>query len=197
MTNVGKGSNFSDMDDQEDQSQTIEIFDEIGRSLWCYIEHHLSIDDADYLLLLPVDSPVEIFAWATDDDDEDVETLVDLTDEDIDRVFETAKAVLSEQNLSLKRTAFTLSVSGELPEVSEEEIITLDIAEDEESLDSEQFQRLAFFFQEEQEFEVCTPLDPLMFFARLDAQGSAHLLSPEEFQQMRPQLEAKLFESLE
>jgi len=197
MTNAGKGSDFSEMDDTEDQAPTVEIFDDAGQSLVCYVEHTLAIEDTEYLLLLPVDSPVEIFAWMTDDDDEEVETLVDLTEEDIDKVFDTAKAVLAEQELTLHRTAFTLSVKGDLPEVVEDEVITLDIGEDEASLDSEQFQRLAFFFHDEQEFEVCTPIDPLMFFARMTPEGKAQLLSPEEFQAVQPQLEAQLFEALE
>jgi len=201
MTKAGKGSDFSEMNDMEDeQLPTIELFDEAGRSLTCYVEQTLEVDDVEYLLLLPVDSPIEIFAWVTEDDDEEVETMVDLADEDVDAVFDTAKAVLAEQDLVLKRTAYTLSVSGDLPDVEEEDIITLDVGEDESSADpnqSEQFQRLAYFYHEDQEYEVCTPLDPLLFFARRDSEGEAKLLSPEEFQAVRPQLEAQLFDALE
>ncbi|NJL57989.1 DUF3727 domain-containing protein, partial [bacterium] len=74
---------------------------------------------------------------------------------------------------------------------------SLDIGEDEANLDSEQFQLLANFYYEEQEYAVCTPLDPLLFFARMNSEGNPELLSPEEFQMMRSQLEDQLFDDLE
>jgi hypothetical protein len=144
-----------------------------------------------------VDAPIEIFAWETDEEDEEAETLVDLTEEEIDEVFETARAVLAEQDLALKRTAYTLTAVGDLPEVDEEELITVDIGEEDAPTDSEQFQRITYFYYKEQEYDICTPLDPLMFFARLNAKGEPELLSPEEFQAIRVQLEEQLFDSLD
>ena len=71
----------------------------------------LELDGKIYLLLLPENAPIEIFAW---DEDDEVTELVSVEDEEeIDRIFADANAVLSEQNLTLKRTAFTLSASGE------------------------------------------------------------------------------------
>lgn len=185
---------------RSEQPQTVELSDHEGRSLVCFVEHSLDIDDTEYLLLLPVDSPVEIFAWMVDDeevDDEEVESLIDLTEDDISEIFETAKAVLAEQDLVLQRTAHTLSVKGELPDATEDDIIILDLDEEDDSLGTEQFQRLAYFYHNDQEYEICTPLDPLLFFARYDDEGNIHLLAPEEFQAVRSQLEAQLFESLE
>lgn len=180
----------------ESDAPTVNLTDETGRSLLCYIEHSLEVDGKEYLLLLPVDSPIEIFAWESEEDDEDAETLVDLAEDDIDEIFDTAKAVLAEQELTLKRTAYTLTVAGELPEVDEDEIITLDMSEEDE-MGSEQFQRLTYFYYKEQEYDICTPLDPLLFFAQVDSQGQPVLLSPEEFQAVRPQLEEQLFDVLE
>lgn len=188
------------LDERDEQPQTIELTDNEGRSLVCFVEHSLDIDDTEYLLLLPVDSPVEIFAWMVDDEDEDdeeVESLIDLTEDDIDEIFETAKAVLAEQDLTLQRTAHTLSVKGELPDADEDDIIILDLDETDDSLGTEQFQRLAYFYHNDQEYEICTPLDPLLFFARYDDEGNIRLLAPEEFQAVRSQLEAQLFEALE
>lgn len=198
MTNAGKGKGYSEMGrDNFDEVPTISLKDEAGRSLLCYVEHTIDVGGQEYLLLLPVDSPIEIFAWESDEEDGDEETLVDLDDDEINEIFDLAKAVLAEQDLTLKRTAFTLTVSGDLPEVKDEDIITLELGEDEDSLDSEQFQRLTYFYHEEQEYDVCTPLDPLMFFARVNSQGEPELLSPEEFQAVRPQLEDHLFNDLE
>ncbi|MGG6297475.1 DUF3727 domain-containing protein [Leptolyngbya sp. AN02str] len=199
MTKAGKGRDFSDMNDMGmgEEAPTVTLTDEQGRSLLCYVEHALEVDGTEYMLLLPVDSPIEIFAWAVDDEDEEVETLVDLADDEVDSVFETAKAVLAEQDLTLKRTAFTLTAAGDLPEIDEEEVITLDLSEEEDGAESEQFQRITFFYHEEQAYDICTPLDPLLFFARRNAQGGADLLSPEEFMAVRSQLEEQLFDALD
>jgi len=192
---------YTSMGEGEDVP-TVFLKDENGRSLKCYVERSMVIGSQEYLLLLPVDAPIEIFAWDSEDDeaaadDEDDEMLVDIDEEEISEVFDTAKAVLGEQNLFLARTAFTLSASGELPEATDDDVITLDISDSEETEDTEEFQLLANFFYEEQEYAICTPFEPLLFFARLNASGDPELLPPEEFEAVRSQLEDQLFEELE
>lgn len=178
-------------------NESITLTDAAGRSLNCYIEHSLEVEGSEYLLLLPVDSPVEIVVW----DDEEDEDLADATlledDEEIDLVFSDAQAVLAEQNLTLKRTAFTLTVAGELPSVNEDDILTIEIEEDDVELEPEQFQLLASFYHEEQEYGIYTPLDPLLFFAQRNEAGEPELLSPEEFKKVQPLLEELLFDELE
>lgn len=187
-----------------DDAPTLSLVDEEGRSLLCYVERSLNVKGTDYVLLLPVDAPIEIFAWVADEDDEDEEMLIDIDEEELEEVFSTARAVLAEQDLILHHTALTLTASGELPEVAEEDIITLDIESDNEP-SYEQFQQLASFFHEEQEYVVCSPLDPLLFFAQLNADNQPELVSLEElqtlleleeFKELRSQLElqAQLFE---
>jgi hypothetical protein len=155
------------------------------------------VEGSEYLLLLPVDSPVEIVVW----DDEEDEDLADATlledDEDIDLIFSDAQAVLAEQNLTLKRTAYTLTVAGELPPVEEEDILTIEIEEENVELEPEQFQLLASFYHEEQEYGIYTPLDPLLFFAKRNKAGQPELLSPEEFKKVQPLLEELLFDELD
>jgi hypothetical protein len=165
---------------------TVTLRDEDGRSLPCHIENSMKVRGEEYVLLLPVDAPIEIFAWADDDEaeDEDAEMLIDIDEEELDEVFATARAVLAEQDLILNRTALTLTASGEIPEVEEDDIIALDIEDPDGKFNMEQFQQLAAFFYEEQEYVVCTPLDPLLFFARMSASGQPELLSPEEFQSL-------------
>lgn len=191
----------------EDDAPTLSLVDEEGRSLLCYVERSLNVKGTNYVLLLPVDSPVEIFAWAADEDNEDEELLVDIEEEELEEIFSTARAVLAEQDLMLHHTALTLTASGDLPEVNEEDIITLDIESDDEP-NYEQFQQLASFFHEEQEYVICSPLDPLLFFARLNDDGQPELVSLEElqtlleleeFKELRSQLElqAQLFEDEE
>lgn len=193
--------------EMEDNASTLSLVDEEGRSLLCYVERSLTVEGTHYVLLLPVDSPIEIFAWAVDEEDEEEEMLVDIDEEELAQVFSTARAVLAEQDLILQQTALTLTASGELPEVSEEDIITLDVDTEEEP-NYEQFQQLASFFNEEQEYVVCSPLDPLLFFAQLNESGQPELVSLEElqtlleleeFKDLRSQLElqAQLFEDVD
>lgn len=188
---------FSSQDPQENGqsgNESVTLNDAAGRSLDCYIEHSLDIEDTEYLLLLPVDSPVEIVAW---DDEESEEAILLEDDEEIDAIFGDAQAVLAEQNLTLKRTAFTLTVAGELPAVEEEDILTIEIEEENAELEPEQLQLLASFYHEEQEYGIYTPLDPLLFFAKRNPSGKPELLSPEEFKKVQPLLEDLLFDELE
>lgn len=187
-------SEFSE-DNEQSHAGSVTLTDESGRELTCYIERSLYVDSQQYLLLLPVDSAVEIFAWQGDGEEEEAVPVED--DETIDQIFTTAEAVLAEQNLVLKRTAFALTVAGELPAVEETELFTLEIEEDGTQLDPEQLQLLASFYHEDQEYAVYTPLDPLLFFARMNGSGKPELLSPEEFREVQPQLEEQLFDEIE
>jgi len=187
-------SEFPEENDHAHAS-SITLTDETGRSLECYIEHSLAVDEQEYVLLLPVDSPVEIFVWQGQEEEE--EALLVEDDAIIEQIFATAQAVLSEQNLILKNTAYALTVAGDLPPVEESELFTLEIDDDEADLEPEQLQLLSSFYYEEQEYAIYTPLDPLLFFARISKTGQPELLSPEEFRQVQPLLEEHLFNEVE
>ncbi len=182
-------------DHDREHAGTITLTDDKGRSLDCYIEHSLEVDGQEYVLLLPVDSPVEIFAWQGDGEEEEAILVED--DTTIDQIFSTAQAVLSEQNLVLSNTAYALTVAGELPPVEESELFTLEIEDEDSDLEPEQLQLLASFYYEDQEYAIYTPLDPLLFFARISKTGKPELLSPEEFRQVQPLLEEHLFNEVE
>jgi hypothetical protein len=170
------------------EGSTIIITDEAGRSLACTVETTFKVDITEYVLLQPVDSSVQIFALQETDDDDETE-LVDVTEEEIDLIFSTAQAVLSEQNLTLRRSAYTLTVEGELPEPTEEDIIEIDTEEDG---NCGEFQELAHFYYEEQAFSVFTALEPLMFIARLGEDGQPELLTPEEMVELAPYIDQHL-----
>ena len=129
---------------------------------------------------------------ARDDGDMPVED-----DEIIDQIFGTAQAVLSEQNLILKNTAYALTVAGELPPEDESKFFTLEIEDEENGLEPEQLMEIATFYHDEQEYAIYTPLDPLLFFARMTKTGEPELLSPEEFRKFQPLLEEHLFNEVE
>lgn len=186
-------------DDTDLDMPTVALTDDAGRELPCYVERNLEIDGETYLLLMPIHAPIELFAWQDDETGEE-EFLVDIEDDEVEEVFETAKAVLAELDLRLYRTALTLTAAGDLPDVEEDKVISLDVeGEDEgkEESDLEQFQELATFYYRDQEYIACSPIDPLLFFARLDEAGTPRLLSPTEFQRVRSQLEDQLFDVLD
>lgn len=175
---------------------SVTLTDEVGRSLTCNVEYSMNVEGQDYVLLLPVDSPVEIFTWHGDDSDEAAILVEDETE--IDKIFDTAKVVLQEQNLSLQRTAVTLTVVGELPEFPEEDVVS--DTESEEESDFEELLWLTSFYHEEQEYAIYTPLDPFFILARMSDDGKPELLSPEEYQKLEPllpMLEDQFFDELE
>lgn len=181
-------------------NEFVTLTDESGRHLNCSIEHSLDVEGSEYLLLMPVDTPVEIVAWDDEEDEESTDATLLEDDAEIDLVFSDAQAVLAEQNLVLKRTAFTLTVAGELPsvdDVDEDDILTIEIEEDDVKLEPEELMFLASFYHEEQKYEVYTPLDPLLFPAKRNKVGQAELLSPEEIKTVQPILNEWLFNDLD
>jgi hypothetical protein len=185
---------------EPDDTESVTLTDEDGRSLECYVENSLEAEDDTYLLLMPTDTPIVIVAWDGDDDDDDREDLsnaVLLEDpEEIEQIFADAKAVLAELELNLKHTAFTLTVSGELPPLEDDEILTLELDEEDGSVEPEELQFLASFYHLEQKYSIYTPLAPLLFLAKYNHLGQLELVSPEDGQ-MQPILEELLFDELE
>ncbi len=176
--------------------ESVTLTDEFGRELTCNIEHSMNLEGQEYALLIPIDSPVEIFTWHGDEADEAAIPVEDETE--IDKIFDTAKVVLQEQNLTLRRTAVTLTVVGELPEFPDEDMAP-DADPDEES-EFEELMWLTSFYYEEQEYAIYTPLDPFFILARMNDDGKPELLSEEEFQRlepMLPMLEDQFFDELD
>lgn len=179
------------------EEPTVILTDATGQGLPCSIEQTFEIDDQEYLLLLPIDAPIEIFVWQGEGEDDEV--LIDIDEAEIDQLFPTARAVLAEQNLTLQRSAITLTAAGELPEVNEDDCLTLEVeeVEEDEEAATEEFQILATFYHQDQEYTLCTPLNPLLIFARRTSNGQLEVVTPEEFQKIRAMLEEKLFDIFE
>ncbi len=176
------------MDRETMENDTVIVFlkDAAGRELECSVEYSFTHEEEDYLVLLPKDTPVEIFVWKVSGDEEELVPLEENSQID-EELFELAKAVLAEQNLTLKRTGVTLTVEGEIPEMDEED--------EEMEEDLEPFQLLATFYFGGEEYEVSTPLDPLFLLARMTAPGQAKELSAEELKKIEhllPKIEQEL-----
>jgi hypothetical protein len=184
-------------DNGKSNEESVTLTDEVGRSLTCNIEYSMNLEGQEYALLLPIDSPVEIFTWQGDDTDEAAIPVEDETE--IDKIFDTARVVLQEQNLTLRRTAVTLTVVGELPEFPEDDMAS-DADDPDEESEFEELMWLTSFYHEEQEYAIYTPLDPFFILARMNDDGKPELLSEEEFQRlepMLPMLEDQFFDELD
>ena len=189
MPNINHNSN-QPSDYQQGQS-IVTLADEDGNTLACYVEKAITLSDSgqEYLLLLPVSEPIEIFSWQDDDD-----TLADIEEEEIDIVLPSARAVLAELDLTLQRSAYTLTAVGTIPEADDDSCFALEVDDDGAT---DNFQMLAQFYHDNQRYVACTPLEPLLFFAYRTDADTVTLLSPEDFQRLQPQIEDQLFEGLE
>ncbi|AIE74202.1 MULTISPECIES: DUF3727 domain-containing protein [unclassified Synechocystis] len=183
-------------ENEPDESDSITLYDEAGRALDCYVENSLEEEDAQYLLLMPVDIPVVIIAWEEDEDEnDDVEAILLEDQEEISGIFADAKAVLAELDLSLKYTAYTLTVSGELPPIEDEDILTLEIEGNDPNgdIEEEELQFLASFYHEEERYSIYTPLAPLLFLAKAVSETQIELVHPDN-DELKHILEELLFE---
>ena len=144
---------------------TVLVRDDEGRDLLCFLEQLIPLDDKDYALLTPVDTPVSLFRLIEGNDPELIETIASS-----EPILSVADVVLQEHDLTLVRSAVTLTVNGELDEPDPEEL------EDEETDDdSETYELLVSFMVQEQEYGLYIPLDPFFVVARM-TDGQAKLV---------------------
>ncbi|MGB2924822.1 MAG: DUF3727 domain-containing protein [Limnothrix sp.] len=171
-----------DSERELDAQETVTLTDSTGRSLNCYVENELTDNGSEYFLLQPVDLPIVVLAWDDDQEESEIpETEMVEDPEELQEIFLDAKAVLAELELTLKDTAYVMTISGEIPPLEEEAILTLEIEDDDESrLEPEELQLLTDFYHLEQHYSIYTPLDPYLFFARSDGDGAMEMLDPSD-----------------
>jgi len=162
---------------------TVLVRDQQGRQLLCFLEQLIPLDGHDYVLLTPVDTPVCLFRL----DDGDEPELIDSIDAS-EPILSVADVVLQEHDLTLVRSAVTLTVSGELDEPEPDELDDED-ADD----DSETYELLVSFLVNDQEYGLYIPLDPFFVVARMEG-NEAMLVEGEEFERGQPRIEAELEE---
>ncbi|MEI8250832.1 MAG: DUF3727 domain-containing protein [Synechococcus sp. ELA057] len=176
---------------------TLMVQDSQGRQLLCYMEQLIPLDGQDYALLSPVDTAVALVRLPADELEEP-EEIVDWQERD--PILEVAEAVLQEHNLTLVRSAATLTVTGDFedPELEDEEDAEDQIEEgesiEEEAEESgELFESLLDrpFFVGEEQYDLFVPLDPFFVVASLTGQN-ARLVEGEEFDRIQPRIEAEL-----
>lgn len=170
---------------------TLMVRDAAGRSLLCFLEQLITIDAVDYGLLTPVDTPVCLVRIAADDDEED-ELIEEL--DDAEEILRVADVVLQEHDLTLVRSAATLTVSGELDEPDSDEMEEEMEAEIEgEDEETDLYEMLIQFRADGREYGLYIPLDPFFVVASLQG-GDAVLVEGEEFERIQPRIEAEIEE---
>ena len=164
---------------------TVLVRDGEGKDLLCFLEQLIPLDGQDYALLTPVDTPVSLFRLQ---DEIDPEPIISIASSE--PILSVADVVLQEHDLTLVRSAVTLTVSGELDEPDPEE---LDDDDDDADDESETYELLVSFMVEQQEYGLYIPLDPFFVVARM-VDGQAELVEGEDFDRIQPRIEAEIEE---
>ena len=161
---------------------TLLLKDSSNDELFCYLEQIVKVEGIEYALLTPVDTPVTLFKINEKDEPVLIEKI-----EKNEQILQNADAVLQEHDLSLVRSAVTLTVSGEL-----EEPVYDDLEEDEVNKDeSETYELLVNFNVLNDEYGLYVPLDPFFIVAKIVENG-AILVEDEEFDRVQPLIESEL-----
>lgn len=164
---------------------TVLVRDSNGRDLLCFLEQLIPIEAEDYALLTPVDTPVSLFRLIEGGDPELIDAITSS-----EPILSVADVVLQEHDLTLLRSAITLTVNGELEEPDPEEL------EEDEELDddnSETYELLVNFMVDEKEYGLYIPLDPFFVVAKMN-DGQAILVEGDEFDRVQPLIESVLEE---
>jgi hypothetical protein len=198
--------------DENDGYETVVLNDpDTGRTLPCVVEHEVDVMEATYLVCCPQD---DVVTFATENGDDG---LVCLSDETlIDKLFATAAAVLAEDHVTLKRTAFLLTVddsdavvlgSTEFDEDDDDSDDDVEGGEwdgdddeddddkdgDDSDDDSETVSVLGEFRHDDVNYFVLKPEDPVLLVARR-TEGKLVVVEEDELEYVSPIIEAQIEE---
>ena len=163
------------------EAPTLLLKDTSNNELFCYLEQIVNIENKEYALLTPVDTPVTLFKINEKDEPE----LIEKIDKN-EKILKNADAVLQEHDLKLIRSAVTLTVTGELDEPIYDEL------EDEEIDDeSDTYELLVNFNVHNDEYGLYIPLDPFFIVGKLEG-NNALLIEDNEFDRIQPLIEKEL-----
>ena len=161
---------------------TLLLKDSNNDELFCYLEQIVKVEGTEYALLTPVDTPVTLFKINEKNEPVLIEKI-----EKNEQILQNADAVLQEHDLSLVRSAVTLTVSGELEEPDYDDLEEEEVNKDE----SETYELLVNFNVLNDEYGLYVPLDPFFIVAKIVENG-AILVEDEEFDRVQPLIESEL-----
>lgn len=168
---------------------TVMATDAAGRMLHCFLEESIPIQDQDYGILSPVDTPAHLCRWPADPA-ADPELIADPHQHP--QVLDALDMALQEQQLCLVRSAGVLTVAGD-PEGVEASMDATDPPQPDGATDDDPdtYVLLASVCHGGREFGLYGSPDPCFLLARL-GQGSAELLAPDMLAQLQPLVEEAL-----
>ena len=164
------------------EAPTLLLKDSNNNELFCYLEQIVDLEGVEYALLTPVDTPVTLFKIGEEDEPVLIEKI-----EKNEQILKNADAVLQEHDLTLVRSAVTLTVSGEL-----EEPIYDDLEEEDFDDESETYELLVNFNDQSEEYGLYVPLDPFFIVGKLQNDGKALLIEDDEFDRVQPLIESEI-----
>jgi Protein of unknown function (DUF3727) len=199
---------FDPNSDENDEYERVELSDpNTGRTLSCVVENSVAIDDVTYYVCCPEDDVVTFASERGEDG------LVEIQDEEIaDDMFASAAAVMSEDHIVLKRTAFLITADDSDAEIMDgededddedygdddddvegEESDEFGAGEDDDGVESESVVVIGEFCHAGQDYLVVKPEGPILLVAR-DAPNGKGLVVPdnEELDRVTPLIEARL-----
>ena len=166
---------------KNNEVSTLLVTDSENNELLCFLEQVVPLNDIEYVLLTPVDTPVTLFKLKDNEEPELVKTIGKK-----ETILDMADVVLQEYDLNLVRSAVTLTITGELEEPEPEEFEEKDFDED-----SELYELLVNFKVENEEYGLYIPLDPFFVVGKI-INGNAFVLEGEEFDKVQPLIELEL-----
>tara|TARA_Y100001933_G_scaffold200140_1_gene201255 strand:- start:1287 stop:1826 length:540 start_codon:yes stop_codon:yes gene_type:complete len=164
------------------EAPTLLLKDSNNDEILCYLEQIVNLEGDEYALLTPVDTPVTLFKIG----EEEQPILIEKIEKN-EQILKNADAVLQEHDLTLIRSAVTLTVSGEL-----EEPIYDDLEEEDFEDDSDTYELLVNFNVQNEEYGLYVPLDPFFIVGRLQLDGGALLIEDDEFDRVQPLIEKEI-----
>ena len=174
---------------------TVLVRDSHGRQLLCFLEQLIPLEGHDYVLLTPVDTPVCLVKIAAEDSDGKDEVIDQLDAHE--SILSNAEVVLQDLDLTLVRSAVTLTVSGDLEEPDADDLDDddedFDDLDDEEDDETDLYEMLIQFRADDQDYGLFIPVDPFFVVARMES-GEAVLVEDEEFRRIQPLIEKELDE---
>lgn len=180
------------MTHQQPMDSLITVKNRKGGEIKCILEHTISLDGNDYLLLTPENLPVCLVRMSKGEGDED-EIIEDM--EGAENILCVADSVLAEYGLTLVRSANTLTVSGELEDLDIDEIDEeMEEGMDDGDEEGDLYELLIpFFWVDGQEYGIYFPLNAFFVVARMEGTEALEV-EGEEMEQIRARLEEKLSE---
>lgn len=172
-----------DGSDEGDGEPSVVLVDpNTERTLTVGVEHTIDYSGERYIVCYPMDDPVS-FAYTTDDESE-LEAVDDPVK--VQALFPNAEAVLAEENIELKNTAFVLTIDDQSEYLDDDDDGDINSHEIQDQFDVE---IIAAFSSKGEHFSVVRALEPVLLIAKEVDHGTYKVLEGTELDTITPIIE--------